>query len=173
MIGIDLIATDDTENLLFREADVAVRMYRPEQLDIVALHLGDIQISVCAARSYLERHGRPRHLDDLNRHTLLGYDQSPLILHGMHALGIAATRDWFTIRCDDQNAYWELLRAGCGIGFSQKVLIDNAPEVEPLDLGLPIPALPVWLAAPQATRRTPRVSVVWDALEKGLLPFVS
>ncbi|MBT26669.1 MAG: LysR family transcriptional regulator, partial [Rhodobacteraceae bacterium] len=58
-------------------------------------------------------------------------------------------------------------------GFSQKVLIDNAPEVEPLDLGLPIPALPVWLAAPQATRRTPRVSVVWDALEKGLLPFVS
>ncbi|MGH1355446.1 MAG: LysR family transcriptional regulator [Thalassovita sp.] len=173
MIGVDLIATDDTENLLFREADVAVRMYRPEQLDIVTRHLGDIQIGVCAARDYLERNGRPRGLDDLASHTLVGYDQSPLILQGMHALGIPATRDWFSIRCDDQNAYWELVRAGCGIGFSQKVLIDRAPEVELLDLGIPIPALPVWLAAPQATRRTPRVSTVWNALESGLSAFVS
>lgn len=173
MIEIDLIATDDTENLLFREADVAVRMYRPEQLDIVTKHLGDIQISVCAARSYLDRHGRPGTLDDLGSHTLLGYDRSELILRGMQALGIAASREWFAIRCDDQNAYWELLRAGCGIGFSQQVLIDRAPEVERLDLGIPIPGLPVWLAAPEATRRTPRVSVVWKALETGLLPFVS
>jgi DNA-binding transcriptional LysR family regulator len=173
MIQIDLIATDDTENLLFREADVAVRMYRPEQLDIVTRHLGDIQISVCAATAYLDHHGRPLCLEDLSQHTLIGYDQSELILQGMRALGITATRDWFAVRCDDQNAYWQLLRAGCGIGFSQKILIERAPEVEPLDLGIPIPPLPVWLAAPQATRRTPRVSVVWEALEKGLLPFVS
>lgn len=173
MIGIDLIATDDTENLLFREADVAVRMFRPEQLDIVTRHLGDIQIGVCAARSYLERHGRPRTLEDLSQHTLLGYDQSELILRGMQELGIPATRDWFAIRCDDQNAYWQLLRAGCGVGFSQRIMIDMAPEVELLDLGIPLPSLPVWLAAPQATRRTPRVSAVWQALERGLLPFVS
>lgn len=173
MISIDLIATDDTENLLFREADVAVRMYRPKQLDIVTRHLGDLEISVCAAKSYLDRHGRPVTLDDLKAHALLGYDQSALILRGMHDLGIPAGRDWFAIRCDDQNAYWQLLRAGCGIGFSQKILIDRAPEVETLDLGIPIPALPVWLAAPQATRRTPRVSAVWEALETGLSPFVS
>ncbi|WP_420569107.1 LysR family transcriptional regulator [Thalassovita sp.] len=173
MIGIDLIATDDTENLLFREADVAVRMFRPEQLDIVTRQLGNIQIGVCAARSYLDLHGRPKTLEDLSEHSLLGYDKSELILRGMHELGIPASRDWFTIRCDDQNAYWQLLRAGCGIGFSQKVLIDRAPEVELLDLGIPIPSLPVWLAAPQATRRTPRVSAVWKVLETGLLPFVS
>jgi DNA-binding transcriptional LysR family regulator len=173
MINIDLIATDDTENLLFREADVAVRMFRPEQLDIVTRHLGDIQIGVCAARSYLDRHGRPHTLEDLSQHTLLGYDQSELILRGMQELGIPATRDWFAIRCDDQNAYWQLLRAGCGVGFSQRIMIDQAPEVELLALGIPLPSLPVWLAAPQATRRTPRVSAVWQALETGLLPFVS
>jgi DNA-binding transcriptional LysR family regulator len=173
MINIDLIATDDTENLLFREADVAVSMFRPEQLDIVTRHLGDIQIGVCAARSYLDRHGRPHTLEDLSQHTLLGYDQSELILRGMQELGIPATRDWFAIRCDDQNAYWQLLRAGCGVGFSQRIMIDQAPEVELLDLGIPLPSLPVWLAAPQATRRTPRVSAVWQALETGLLPFVS
>lgn len=173
MISVDLVATDSTENLLFREADIAVRMYRPQQLEIVTRHLGNIQIGVCAARSYLDRHGRPDTVEELRRHGLVGYDRSELILRGMQELGIPATRDWFTTRCDDQTAYWELIRAGCGIGFGQRMLIDRDPEIEPLDFGFPIPPLPVWLAAPAATRRTPRVSVVWEALERGLSPFVS
>ena len=37
-IEVELVATDATENLLFHEADIALRMYRPTQLDIVALH---------------------------------------------------------------------------------------------------------------------------------------
>lgn len=173
MIAVELTATDSTENLLFREADIAVRMYRPQQLDIVTRHLGDIAIGVCATRSYLDRHGRPTSIEELRDHGLVGYDRSELILRGMQELGIAGTRDWFTTRCDTQPVYWELIRAGCGIGFGQMMLINRDPEVELLDLGLPIPPLPVWLAAPVATRRTPRVSVVWDALERGLSPFVS
>ena len=173
MIQIELVATDSTENLLFRDADIAVRMYRPQQLDIVTRHLGGISVGVCAARSYLDRHGRPETIQDLFDHALVGYDQSELILRGMQQAGIPAKREWFATRCDDQNVYWELLKAGCGIGFSQRVLIEATPEVELLDLGVDIPPLPVWLAAPEATRRTPRVSVVWDALEQGLAPFVS
>lgn len=173
MISVDLVATDETENLLFREADIAVRMYRPEQLDIVTRHLGDIQIGACAARTYLEAYGRPESIEDLRQHKLVGYDQSELILRGMHQLGIAASRDWFGTRCDDQTVYWELILAGCGIGFGQKMLIERHPEIERLDFGIAIPSLPVWLAAPAATRRTPRVSIVWKALEQGLAPFVS
>lgn len=173
MISVDLVATDHTDNLLFREADIAVRMFRPQQLEIVTRHLGDIRLGICAARSYLEQHGRPANLDDLQRHALVGYDQSELILRGMQEAGIPALRDWFSTRCDDQTVYWELIRAGCGIGFGQQMLIERDPMVELLDLGVPIPSLPVWLAAPAATRRTPRVSVVWQALEQGLSPFVS
>ncbi len=173
MIQIDLVATDGTDNLLFREADIAVRMYRPRQLEIITRHIGDIGLSICAASSYLDRKGRPGTVADLMDHDLVGYDQNELILRGMHEAGIPAQREWFKTRCDDQPAYWELIRAGCGIGFGQKMLIDRDPSVEPLDLGVPIPALPVWLAAPAATRRTPRVSAVWQALERGLGPFVS
>lgn len=173
MIAVELVATDSTENLLFREADIAVRMYRPQQLEIVTRHLGDIQIGVCAARSYLDRHGRPTTLADLRQHQLVGYDRSELILRGMQQLGIDAARDWFATRCDDQTINWELIRAGCGIGFGQAMLIDRDPDVELLDFGFSIPTLPVWLAAPVATRRTPRVSAVWTALEQGLRPFIS
>ena len=34
-IEIELVPSDTPENLLYREADIAIRMYRPTQLDIV------------------------------------------------------------------------------------------------------------------------------------------
>ena len=42
-IQLDLVASDQSENLLFREADIAVRMYRPRQLDMVTRHIGSVQ----------------------------------------------------------------------------------------------------------------------------------
>lgn len=172
-IAIDLTATDSSDNLLFREADIAIRMYRPEQLEIVTRKLGDMQLAVCAAPPYLKPHPRPETPEDLMRHALVGYDESELILRGMRDLGWPATRDWFATRCDSQNTYWELIKAGCGVGFGQRWLIDQTPGVERLDLGLEIPALPVWLATPQALRNIPRISTVWQALETGLRPFIS
>ncbi len=54
-ISLDLVASDSTENLLFSEADIAIRMYRPEQLDVVTRHLGDIQMGLFGATDYLDR----------------------------------------------------------------------------------------------------------------------
>ncbi|MBR9649996.1 LysR family transcriptional regulator [Thalassovita aquimarina] len=172
-ITIDLVASDRSDNLLFREADIAVRMYQPQQLEIVTRKLGEIQLGVCAATSYLQKHGRPETVQDMMDHDLVGYDQSELILRGMRDLGWPATRDWFTTRCDDQNAYWQLIRSGCGVGFGQRNMIDADPLVEALDIGVTIPPLPVWLAAPQALRHVPRIAAVWDRLSDGLSPFVS
>ncbi|MFY0682236.1 MAG: LysR family transcriptional regulator [Thalassovita sp.] len=172
-IAIDLVASDSSENLLFREADIAVRMYRPQQLEIVTRKLGNMHLAVCAAKSYLELRGRPRSAQDLLEHDLIGYDQSEQILRGMRDLGWPATRDWFATRCDNQNAYWELVKSGCGIGFGQQRLIQLTPEIEELDVGVEIPPLEVWLAAPQTLRQTPRISAVWDLIAEGLKPFVS
>lgn len=172
-ISVDLVASDRSDNLLFREADIAVRMYRPEQLEIVTRKIGEMQLAVCAAKSYLERRGRPTTPEEMLDHDLIGYDQSELILRGMRELGWPATRDWFATRCDNQNVYWELLKSGCGIGFGQQSLIATTPEVEMLEIGVEIPTLPVWLAAPQAVRHMPRISVVWEQLVLGLKSFVS
>lgn len=172
-ITVDLTATDQSDNLLFREADIAIRMYRPSQLEIVTRKLGDLKLAVCAADSYLARHPRPQSAENLLHHALVGYDQSDLILRGMRDLGWPATRDWFATRCDSQNTYWELIKSGCGIGFGQQWLIDQTDGVQRLDLGVDIPPLPVWLAAPQALRNIPRISTVWKALETGVSPFIS
>ena len=167
-ILIDLVATDDSENLLFREADIAVRMYRPDQLDIVAQHVADAELGCFAAKSYLEQRGSPNKPEDLWHHELIGYDRNDLILREMADLGFPADRDAFHIRCDNQSAYWELVRSGCGIGFSQCVVGRADPLIEELSLGLRIPPMPVWLAAHERIRTTPRIRRVWDVIYSGL-----
>lgn len=168
LIQLELVPSDASENLLFQEADIAVRMYRPTQMDVITQHITDLEIGIFAARRYLDRRGRPDNAMDLMRHDLIGYDSNDLIIRTMREMGWPATRDMFTTRCDNQASYWQLLRAGCGIGFSQSNVARKDPEVEELDLGLDLPPLPVWLTAHQAMRQTPRIRRVWSLLAEGL-----
>ena len=172
-IRIDLVASDESDNLLFREADIAVRMYRPRQLDMVTRHLGDLPLGLFAARSYVDRKGAPSAPEDLQHHDLVGYDKSDLIVRSMRDSGLPALRDWFKVRCDNQSAYWELVRAGCGIGFSQRHTALSDPDIVEMLSDLPIQPLPVWLTAHEVMRHTPRIERVWDLLSDRLRPFVS
>jgi len=169
-IDIEVVASDATENLLFREADIAVRMYRPEQLDVITHHLGDLALGIFAAKSYVERRGAPATFDELREHDLVGYDRNEDLILGMRAYGWDATRDSFQCRSDHYSVHWEMVRAGCGIGIVQSSVGDADEHIVQLLPDIPLPGLPVWLTAHPAIRRTPRVSVVWDALAEGLLP---
>ena len=167
-IDIELVASDETENLLFREADIAVRMYRPTQLDMVTLHVGDVQLALFGSRHYLERKGRPDGVEDLMQHDLVGYDRNETMLREFRAAGYEVEREFFPVRCDNQTAVWELVRAGCGLGFAPLQAGLRDPQLEQLELGLPIPCLEVWLTAHEAVRQNPRVDLVWRALARGL-----
>jgi len=172
-IEIELVPSDTTSNLLYREADIALRMFRPRQLDLVTLHLGDIALGTFAARSYVARHGLPRRPDEMAAHDVVGFDRDPAILEGFAQMGVPVTRSFFPVRCDDNLVYWELVRAGCGIGFAQREMGLADPDLVEIDLGLPLPTLPVWLTAHEAMRETPRLRRVWRALQEGLAPLVS
>jgi len=173
-ISIDLLPNDASENLLFREADIALRMYRPTQLDVITRHLCELPLGMFASTEYLNRKGRPQTVDDiLVNHDLVGYDRDEQILRGMRALGLQAQRDWFQTRCDESVIYWELVREGCGIGFSQVHVGLRDPDIEQILPDLPIPPLPVWLTAHQAMQQTPRIRRVWDMLAREIPAFVS
>ncbi|WP_158965438.1 LysR family transcriptional regulator [Chachezhania sediminis] len=170
-IQLDLVASDASENLLFREADIAVRMYRPTHEGLVTQHVTDLELGIFAAKSYLDRRGRPKGPGDLGNHDLVGYDRNEQIVQAMTAQGHAVDRSDFALRCDNQAIYWQLVRAGCGLGFSQRGVGRADPAVEELDLGIAIPPLPVWLTAPEAMRHTPRIRRVWTLLVEALAPL--
>lgn len=168
-IEVELHASDASDNLLFHEADIAVRMYRPQQLETFTRHLCDMDVGIFGAKSYLERRGIPQTFEDLGHHDWVGFDRSDLIVQGMRAVGFEVDRHFFSTRCDHQSAYWELVAAGCGLGVALHAVARKSPQVVPLVSDLPIAPLPIWLTAPAALRTTPRIRRVYDFLAEALL----
>ena len=167
-IQVELVPSDTTENLIFREADIAIRMYRPTQLDVICRHVTDQPSGLYAAKSYLDRVGRPDTIDDLIDLDIIGFDKNDLIIRFFGEMGRQVDREFFPLRCDDQAAYWHLTRAGCGVGATQTIIGDADARVERLLPELPMPVLPVWLAAPDALRTNRRIRAVWDYLADAL-----
>ena len=172
-IELELVASDQSENLLFHEADIALRMYRPEQLDMMTRHLGDLQLGIYAAPAYLARRGAPRGFAELLDHDIVGYDRDDRLIRGFRDAGLEVTRDSFPVRTDDQVAYWELVCSGAGLGFGQCPVADRDPRVTRILPDVPLPTLPVWLTTHERLRHTPRIARIWDALAEGLSPFLS
>lgn len=164
-IDIDLVASDRSENLLFREADIAVRMYRPTQLDMIALHLGDIELGLFGAETFLNANEIPESAEEiLTQCPIVGYDRNEEIIRGFREAGFPVTRDFFPTRCDNQTVYWELMRAGCGLGFGHRKVGLRDKALREVALDIDLPKLEVWLTAHEALRHTPRVDTVWRIL---------
>jgi DNA-binding transcriptional LysR family regulator len=159
-IRIELVASNQLSNLLRREADIAVRMLRPEQASLVARKLAEVPIVAAAHSSYLARAGTPQKPEDLAQHRLIGYDRDDTIERGFAGFGIHLPPEAFALRTDDQIAYGRLLAAGAGIGFVAAYNLRHWPGVVQVLPDLPIPPLPCWLAvhreihASQVVRRT-------------------
>ena len=58
-VEVELVATNDTENLLRREAEIAIRMFRPTQADLIAKKVTEMHLGLFAAKTYLAAHGEP------------------------------------------------------------------------------------------------------------------
>ncbi len=77
---IELVASDQISNLLRREADIAVRMVRPDQSSLIARKIGSLSLGLYASNDYLKRFGTPVRASDFDKHRLIGYDTSDIII---------------------------------------------------------------------------------------------
>jgi len=140
-IEVEIVASNQVENLLRRDADIAIRMVRPAQNELVARKVTDIALCACASTSYLVRHGRPTQPGDLADHALVGFDRSDEIIRGFTAFGIPVSRGSFRFRTDNQIVLWEAVRAGNGIGLGQRPLAERDPMIEIVLPSLPSPCI--------------------------------
>ena len=167
-IAVELVASNQLTNLLRREADIAVRMVRPQQGSLVARKLAEVEIVAAAHQSYLDRAGTPRRPQDLLAHRLIGYDRDETIIRGFAGMGLSLQRESFALRTDDQAAYGRLVAAGAGIGFVARYNIRHWPGVVTLLPQLGIPPLPCWLAVHREIRGNRLVRKVYDFLAEAI-----
>jgi len=101
---VELVLTDRMQDLLRREADIAVRMARPRQELLVARRVGQIELGLHAHQRYLSRHGTPKTMADLTNHSLIGFDQTTAFIRSAGKVLSGWRREAFALRTDNNLA---------------------------------------------------------------------
>ena len=167
-LAIELVLNNQIEDLLRRDADVAVRMTEPTQESLLARRVGQIEIGLFAHRKYLQARGAPETVAALADHILIGYDRELIAQRLAAGAGLSITRDQFALRSDSDLAQLALLRAGCGIGGCQVPIAARNPELVRV-LGAEIRfEVPAWLVMHSDQRQVPRIRHTFDFLAEGL-----
>ncbi len=170
-IAVELVLSNDSADLLHREADLAVRMVRPSQGSLVARRLGPVPLGLFAHRSYLDRAGRPAKPEDLIEHVLIGPDADPAALAGFGVFGEVLGRQNLRLRTDSEAAQIASVRAGLGIGPMQAGIAARDPMLEPVLPDVVGWVLDAWLVLHDDLRRLPMLRLVADHLS-AVLPVL-
>ncbi|WOB07968.1 LysR family transcriptional regulator [Piscinibacter gummiphilus] len=169
---VELVISNRLQDLLHREADIAVRMTPPHHEALIAQRLGGIELGMHAHRDYLARRGTPRTEAELLGHDLIGFDtETPFIRALARSIG-AVKRDAFALRTDNDLAQLAAIRAGHGIGFCQVGLAKRhgaLVRVMPKRFAF---KLDTWLAMHEDLRASPRCQVTFQALAEGLRAYI-
>lgn len=170
-IDIELVPSDSPENLLMHEADIAVRMFRPTQLELIAKKISESPLSCCAHENYLKANGTPKSPADILNHNMVGFDRSDMIISHARKLGYDINRKDFQIRSDSQTVIWELVKAGLGLGFAQDILIKTTAGMVAVLPDFDIPPLEVWLTTHRELFTSQRIRAIYDRLGELLTTY--
>lgn len=164
---ITLILDDRILNLGMREADAAVRLYEPDQPDLIKRKLAHIKFHLCAARSYLKDHPAPKTAADLKKHWLVGYPAGVAVPH--------AHTDWIfqianvdketasnVMLMNSMEAILATVEQGAGIACLPDFMVVNHPNMEIILDQYPAPEVPIFFVYPQERRNSTRIQVFRD-----------
>jgi DNA-binding transcriptional LysR family regulator len=167
LIEIELALSDRVEDLSRRDADIAVRNTTPTQAALLVRRIGEVPITLFAHRAYVEAHGMPADLTELERHGLIG---RPEHLLQFPSGGIALR---FGFRCSSDLGLLAALRAGLGIGYCQTPIGRDDPDLVPVLPDTVLARIGVWLVTHEDLRGTRRIRVLADHLAGELTRYVA
>jgi DNA-binding transcriptional LysR family regulator len=167
-IEVEIVASNATIDLRRREADIAIRNFRPTQPELIARKVRDDSARLYAAPGYLVRIGNPASPGELSRADFIGFDTTGVMLNGLNALGLSLTPRNFPVLTANHLVHWELAKHGVGIGVVPENIGDPEPMVCRVLPELAPMVFPIWLTAHRELNTSRRVRMVFDMLAEEL-----
>ena len=161
---VELLAGSPAAGLMVRDVDVAIRAERMLGGGFALEGVFAVGFGLYAAPAYLRRHGRPRAIDDLKGHRLIGFD---------HSMAHVAPKPWLraggrgasiAFRSNSPHARLLACSAGLGLAMLPEPLARHASGIQPALPSAQVGRLDLMLFVSAALRREPRVSAVRDFL---------
>jgi DNA-binding transcriptional LysR family regulator len=171
-IALELSLSNRNEDLLQRDADIAIRMARPTQSRLVARRIGAVKLGLFAHRRYVEIRGLPRSLEELAQHRRIGFDRDLHVPRTAGGAAAALRQADSDIRTDNVAAQTALLRAGLGITVCHLNVARRDRDLVAVPIKQFIFEREIWLVTHPDLQRTRRIRLLFDHLKDGLTRYV-
>lgn len=172
-LDIELVASNAAKNLLDREVDIAVRMFKPTQQSLIVRKVGETELGWFAHKAYLKRRGIPNNETELKSHALIGFDTESEFVRSFKSKIGNIEREHLSLRTDNDLVQLSSIRNGFGIGMCQaQIALRDSNLIRVLGEKIN-PKLGVWIAMHENLKTTARYKTVFTALSEGLIEYLS
>ncbi|MFK7869223.1 MAG: LysR family transcriptional regulator [Roseobacter sp.] len=163
-IQVEVVVANHASDLRRREADIAIRNFRPTEPDLIAKKIADADAVLYATPDYIKKIGTPAKPADLRRADFVSLDHSGMMIKGLNRLGLDLTAANFPLLTESYLVMWELVRQGAAIGILDAYIGDADPAVRRVLPDLEPLVFPIWLVSHRELTTSRRIRRVYDFL---------
>lgn len=163
-LTIDVNIDNRDVNLLRREADIAVRLARPQQPDLICRKVGSIQFGLYASEAYVQRYGIPANPAQLKHHFHIGFDEHTAQTPQVKYLESLFGQDRVRHRSNSHMEILEATRAGIGCGVFCCFLAAQHRDLRRILRQQIYHDREIWLVTHADVHRSARIRTLFDCL---------
>lgn len=164
-IEIEMNSTNEERDLNRREADIAIRNFRPTQPELIVKRLCSVRGHLYAAKSYLQQLDNPQSIEELNKANFIDTEKPGRLMTLLNSQGFNLTKQNFPVISNSHIVQWELVKQGVAISATVEEIGDNEPLVERVVISnLPLITMDLWLVTHNELKTNRRIRRVFDFL---------
>ena len=165
-IQVSLMLEDSELDLSMREADVAIRLRRPTQPDLIQRKLFTVHHHIYASVDYVKHHGIPKSVGDLDKHRIISFGETEGYLTNLNWLESVGREGQeprkSALRVNNAYGVRRAVQAGAGIGSVADYMVAADMNLVLIDLPLDAPQFDTYFVYPEELKDTKRVTVFRD-----------
>jgi len=170
-IQLEIRLNDAEMDLAMREADVAIRLHRPVQSEMIQRKLFTVHFHIYASKAYLAEHGTPTSAKDLDAHKIITFGEPvPSHLGDVNYLTRLERPDKAprqpSLKINAIFGIMQAVRAGAGIALLPDYSVENQPELVRILNHVEMPEFESYFVYPPTLKNSKRFGVFRDFLVK-------
>lgn len=170
-LKIEIVAANEIQDLLRREADIAIRHIRPEQPDLVARLVREGGAGFYATPSYIERFGTPLSPADCPSHQFIGYGDDATLIGHLQNYNIHLQPENILLGSANGIVAWGLVQRGFAIGVMSHDIARMTPGLVRVLNNVREIKIPMWLTTHREIHTSRKIRLVFDILAETLAKY--
>jgi DNA-binding transcriptional LysR family regulator len=162
-LSIEVKASARVIDLSRGEADIAIRMTQPQEMDLIGKRAFEMGFGVFASQAYAERRELPKTFQDLAQHQLVQYIEPMLHLPWFAWMETFASKGAPATRVDSTEMAVGVVAAGGGIGVLPCFSGDQSPNLVRV-FPDPIANAVGWIVYHESARNSARIRAIVELL---------